>query len=95
MMADWLVVQVKKNLFFSGNLTPKNGRSYQPVRLVLVKCQDNKMVKSPYNCFIFPLNQPQVANQQQKKIQPSPPKMSKNYCNRDYLCFATKIMGIA
>ena len=25
------------------------------------------MAKSPYNCFIFPLNQPQVANQQQKK----------------------------
>ena len=26
------------------------------------------MAKSPYNCFIFPLNQPQVANQQQKKV---------------------------
>ena len=35
--------------------------------LLLVKCYDNKMAKSPYNCFIFPLNQPQVANQQQQK----------------------------
>ena len=26
-------------------------------RLVLVKCLDNKMVKPPYNCFIFPLTQ--------------------------------------
>ena len=35
--------------------------------LVLVKCYDNKMVKSPYNCFILPLTQPQVANQKKKK----------------------------
>ena len=34
--------------------------------LLLVKCSDNKMVKSPYNCAILPLTQPQVANQ--KKI---------------------------
>ena len=31
--------------------------------LFLVKFYDNKMVKSPYNCVIFPLTQPQVANQ--------------------------------
>ena len=37
-------------------------------RQLLVKCYDIKMVKSPYNCVIFPLTQPQVANQQQKKI---------------------------
>ena len=35
--------------------------------LLLVKCYDKKMVKSPYNCVIFPLTQPQVANQQQQK----------------------------
>ena len=35
--------------------------------LLLVKCYDNKMVKSPYNCFIFPFTQPQMANQQQQK----------------------------
>ena len=34
---------------------------------MLLKCYDNKMVKSPYNCFIYPLNQPQVANQQKKE----------------------------
>ena len=34
--------------------------------LLLVKCYDNKMVKLPYNCDIYPLTQPQVANQ--KKI---------------------------
>ena len=33
----------------------------------LEKCYDNKMVKSPYNCVIFPLTQPQVANQQQQQ----------------------------
>ena len=32
--------------------------------LVLIKCYDNKMVKSPYNCVIYPLTQPQVGNQQ-------------------------------
>ena len=32
--------------------------------LLLVKCYDKKMVKSPFNCVIFPLTQPQVANQQ-------------------------------
>ena len=26
------------------------------------------MVKSPFSCAIFPLTQPQVANQQQQKI---------------------------
>ena len=35
-------------------------------RLLLVKWYDNKMVKSPFNCVIFPLTQPQVANQQKK-----------------------------
>ena len=35
--------------------------------LVLVKCYDNKMVKSPYNWVIYPLTQPQMANQQQQK----------------------------
>ena len=34
---------------------------------LLVKFNDNKMVKSPYNCVIFPLTQPQVGNQQQQK----------------------------
>ena len=33
-----------------------------------VKRQPRILVESPYNCFIFPLTQPQVANQQQKKI---------------------------
>ena len=39
---------------------------YEKHRLVhlLVKCYDNKMVKSPYNCVIFPLTQPLVDNQQ-------------------------------
>ena len=32
------------------------------------KWYGNKMVKSPYNCVIFPLTQPQVANQQQKNL---------------------------
>ena len=36
--------------------------------LVLVKCYDNKKVKSPYNCVIFPLTQLQVANQQKKTV---------------------------
>ena len=36
-------------------------------RLLLLKCYDNKMAKSPYNCFIFPLKQPEVANQQKKR----------------------------
>ena len=35
---------------------------------MLIKCYDNKMVKSPFNCVIPPLTQPQVANQQQKKL---------------------------
>ena len=34
--------------------------------LVLEKCLDNKMVKSPYNRVIQTLTQPQVARQQQK-----------------------------
>ena len=34
---------------------------------LLVKCYDNKKVKSPYNGVISPLTQPQVANQQEKK----------------------------
>ena len=42
-------------------------------RLLLVKCYDKKWFKSPFNCVvIFPLTQPQVANQQQqqqKRIQ--------------------------
>ena len=29
-------------------------------------CYDIEMVKSPYNCFISPLSQPQVDNQQRK-----------------------------
>ena len=32
---------------------------YIAAMLLLVKCYDNKMVKSPYNCVIFPLTQPQ------------------------------------
>ena len=32
------------------------------------KWYGNKMVKSPYNCVIFPLTQPQVAKQQQKNL---------------------------
>ena len=36
-------------------------------RLLLVKCYDNKKVKSPYNWVISPLTQPQVANQQKSK----------------------------
>ena len=39
-------------------------------RLLLVRCYDNKKVKSPYNWVIYPLTQPQVANQQ-KKYRPS------------------------
>ena len=34
--------------------------------LLLVKCYDNKMVKSSYNYVVYPLIQPQVANQQNK-----------------------------
>ena len=34
--------------------------------LMLIKWYDNKMVKSPFNCAIFPLTQPQVANQKKK-----------------------------
>ena len=37
--------------------------------LVLVKCLDNKKVKPPYNWVIFPLTQPQVANQRKKQQQ--------------------------
>ena len=33
----------------------------------MVKCYDNKMIKSPYNFVIFLLTQPQVANQQQQQ----------------------------
>ena len=35
--------------------------------LLLVKSYDNKKVRSPYNWFISPLTQPEVANQLQKK----------------------------
>ena len=35
-------------------------------RLLLVKWYDNKMVKLPFNCVIFPLTQPQVANKQEQ-----------------------------
>ena len=35
-------------------------------RLLLVKCYDKKWFKSPFNCVIFPLTHPQVANQQQQ-----------------------------
>ena len=34
--------------------------------LLLVKCYDNKKIKSPYNWVISPLTQPEVANQQKK-----------------------------
>ena len=37
-------------------------------RLLLVKCYEKKMVESSYNCVIYPLTQPQMAKQQQKKI---------------------------
>ena len=33
---------------------------------MLVKLFDNKMVKTPYNYVIFPLTQPQEANQKKK-----------------------------
>ena len=36
-------------------------------RLLLVKCYDNKKVKSPFNWVISPLTQPQVAYQQKRK----------------------------
>ena len=36
--------------------------------LLLVKCYGNKMVKSPYNCVIYLLTQPQVANRQKNYI---------------------------
>ena len=36
-------------------------------RLLLVKCYDNKKVKSPYNWVISPLTQSQVANKQTNK----------------------------
>ena len=36
-------------------------------RLLLVKCYDNKMVKSPLTWVIYPLTQPQVENQQQQQ----------------------------
>ena len=35
---------------------------------LLVKCYDNKNVKSPYNWVISHLTQPQVANKQTKKL---------------------------
>ena len=35
---------------------------------VLRTSKNSKMVKTPYNWVIFPLTQPQVANQQQKNI---------------------------
>ena len=43
-------------------------------RLLLLKCYDNKKVKSPHNWVISPLNQPEVANhhhhhQQQQQQQ--------------------------
>ena len=37
--------------------------------LLLVKCYDNKMVKLPYNCDIYPLTQTQVANQKKIKFK--------------------------
>ena len=37
------------------------------VMLLLVKCYDKKWFMSPYNWVIYPLTQPQVANQQKKK----------------------------
>ena len=48
------------------NSVLKDIRIYRATRLLLVKCYDNKMVKSPYNCVIYPLTQPQVANQDTK-----------------------------
>ena len=36
-------------------------------RQLLVKCYDDKMVKSPFSWVIFPLTQPQVVNQKKKK----------------------------
>ena len=36
------------------------------VMLLLVKCYDKKWFLSPYNWVIYPLTQPQVANQQKK-----------------------------
>ena len=49
------------------NKGPGTLRLYWATGLLLVKCDDNKMVKSPYNCFNFSLNQLQVANQHKQK----------------------------
>ena len=55
------------NRFFYQKVSQYFKRIEWAIRLLLVKCNDNKMVKSPYNCVIFTLTQPQVANQQEKK----------------------------
>ena len=39
----------------------------QKFKLLLVKCNDNKMVQSPYFCVILQLTQTKVANQQKKE----------------------------
>ena len=39
----------------------KQSALVKAIRLLPVKCYDNKMVKSPYNWVIFPLTQPLVA----------------------------------
>ena len=39
-------------------------------RLLLVKCYGNRKVKSPHNWVIYPLTQPQMANQQKNKPGP-------------------------
>ena len=37
---------------------------YEVFMQFLVKCNDNKMVKLPYNLIIYPLTKPQVTDQQ-------------------------------
>ena len=64
-------------------------------RLVLVKCQDNKMVKSPYNCVILPLTQPQVANQQKKMMNNRDTVRKKIWLTNVNLChFYNKIVSL-
>ena len=56
--------QFKDTLWLAILLEGVNNRA---VLLLLVKCYDKKWFMSPYNWVIYPLTQPQVANQQKKK----------------------------
>ena len=67
------MIQAVLRLIHSGSQVPYIGlinvskSGYKLAGLLLVKWYDKKMVKSPFNCVIFPLTQPQVARQQQQK----------------------------